>query len=157
MRLRPLVLAALAVILLPAIAAAQAQPIRSVETNWNGIGLDLMAVERKGSVLTVKWAARNSSSQQASLNFSLAGRDVTTYVVDEENGTKYFVLTDKEGKALATEHEWTGDSYGISEYVEAGGSKRFWAKFPAPPAAVKTLTLIFSNTEPLEEVPITDK
>ena len=157
MRLRLLGIASLAAVLLPALATAQAQPIRSVDTNWDGIGLDLMAVERKGNVLTVKWGVRNSGASRETVQFTLVGDQATSYLVDEENGTKYYALTDKEGHGLATEHEWGGSGYGVSETVEAGGNKRFWAKFPAPPAAVKTLTIIFSGTEPLEEVPITDK
>jgi hypothetical protein len=157
MRIRHLVLASLAaVLLLPALAGAQA-PIASGSSNEEGVTLDVTHLERKGSVLTIKWAVRNSGSKQATVQYALTGDKPTSYIVDEESGTKYFALTDKEGQVLATEHEYTGSSFGISEYLEAGATKRFWAKFPAPPAAVKTLTLIFTNTEPLEDVPITDK
>ena len=48
---------------------------------------------------------RHSGEKTASVAFALTGQEVTTYLVDEENGTKYFVLTDKEGKVLATENE----------------------------------------------------
>jgi hypothetical protein len=108
-------------------------------------------------VLTIKWAVKNSGSKAAEVQFSLTGELVTTYLVDEESGTKYYALTDKEGHVLATEHAYTGSSHGISEEIDAGQTKRFWAKFPAPPAAVKTINILFTNAEPVESVAITDK
>jgi hypothetical protein len=135
-----------------------AAPIASAESNTPGIAVDLMAVERKGSVLTLKWAVRNSGSAQQEVKFGYMGPKSRTYLVDEESGTKYFVLTDKEGKSVASQHEYLGsDVYGVSEYVEAGGSRRYWAKFPAPPPEVKELTVLFDGTEPFESVPIAEK
>lgn len=143
---------------------AHAAPIGSAETNTPGISIDLMSLERKGSVLTVKWAVRNSNTDtptakgQQQVKFGYLGPKARTYLVDEENGTKYFVLTDKEEKSVASQHEYLGaDVYGVSEYVEAGGTRRYWAKFPAPPPEVKVLTVFFDETEPFESAPITDK
>ena len=144
----------------PAAAAPQgaAQPIASAETNWSGIALDLMTVERKGSVLTVKWAVHNHGSDQRRVEFGLTGSEVTTYVVDEESGTKYYTLTDKEKHPLASMAEYIGSgTSGVQEDVPAGETRRYWAKFPAPPAAVKTVTLFFTKTEPFEDVPIADR
>lgn len=142
----------------PAAAQGTGQPIASTETNWPGVGIDLMSVERKGNVLTVKWAVRNQGSEQQDVRFALTGKQVTTYVVDEESGTKYYVLTDKEQHSVASMHEYLGsDTFGTSEYIPAGESRRYWAKFPAPPPEVKTVTLFFSKSEPFEEVPITDR
>ena len=91
--------------LLAATAAGAATPIASVESNVAGITIDLMALERKGNVLSLKWAVRHSGEKTASVAYALTGQEVTTYLVDEENGTKYFALTDKDGKVLATESE----------------------------------------------------
>ena len=138
--------------------AAVTQPLASAATNWDGITLDLVSVERKGSVLTVKWAVQNQSAAAVEIRFGLAHGTPQTYVVDEESGTKYYVLTDKEGKSLAAMHEYLGhDLYGVRETLAAGAIKRYWAKYPAPPPEVKTLTLFFDETEPFEEVPITEK
>src|SRR5687767_12599194 len=120
----------------------------SAPMNVEGLNVDLLSVERKGSVLTVKWAVRNTGTKSAYADMDLAGKGATSYLVDEENGTKYFALTDKEGYLLATEHEYEG----IWESIEAGETKRFWAKFPAPPPAVKTLNILFSETEPFESI-----
>jgi hypothetical protein len=139
-----------------------AATIGSAESNMPGISVDLVSLERKGAVLTVKWAVRNTSTDaskgKTQVKFGYMGPNARTYLVDEESGTKYFVLTDKEGKSVAAQHEYLGsDVYGISEYVEAGGTRRYWAKFPAPPPAVKQLTVFFDETEPFESAPITEK
>ncbi|HEX6200253.1 MAG TPA: hypothetical protein VF150_08320 [Thermoanaerobaculia bacterium] len=137
--------------------AAPAQALASAPTNWPGVELDLMSVERKGNVLTVKWAVTNGDEGRQSVRFGLTAK-ATTYLVDEENGTKYYALTDQDGNALASEHDYIdGNTWGVSDTLDAGATARYWAKFPAPPPEVKTLTVLFDQTEPFEEVPIADK
>ncbi len=157
-----------ALFLNPAFAA---EPIATVETNWDGISLDIMALKRKGSVLTLKWAVRNESLESMEIRFALkrsggnqyqSGKDVKTYVVDEESGTKYYVLTDKEGNGVATSSATfpypAGGLAGIRIKVAAGKNARLWMKLPAPPPEVKVVTVFFNGAvEPLEDVPITDK
>ena len=121
--------------------------------NIEGLTIDLLSVERKGAVMTVKWAVRAEGKEGGRVMFVLDGKKATSYLVDEENGTKYFALTDKEGQLLATEDEYDG----IWETVEAGKTKRFWAKFPAPPPAVKTINVLFSDADPFESIAIVDK
>lgn len=148
-----------AVLLAPAAPAqaAPAEPIAAAPTNWPDVDVALMAVERKGNVLTLKWAVTNGGDERTSVRFGLTSQ-ATSYLVDEENGTKYYVLTDQDGNALATEHAWIdGNTWGVTDTLEPGATARYWAKFPAPPPEVKTLTVMFDQTEPFEEVPITDK
>lgn len=130
-----------------------AQPLGSSPMNVDGLTLDLISVERKGSVVTVKWSIKNEGTEKQTADLDLAGSNATTYLVDEENGTKYFALTDKDGYLMATEHEYGG----IYEPIEPGKTKRFWAKFPAPPAAVKTINVLFTDADPMEGIAITDK
>lgn len=118
-----------------------------------GFMIELTSVERKGTVLTVKWSARNDTPKAKYYDVDLAGKSATSYVVDEESGTKYYALTDKEGYLLATEHEYDG----IYEQLDPGETKRFWAKFPAPPPAVKTVNILFTKSDPFESIAITDK
>ena len=140
-------------------APAPAKPMATNATNWGeGVLVDLMSVERKGSILTVKWAVRNTGSVRVDPRFGLVGRDQTTYAVDEDSGTKYYVLTDKEKHALASEHVYVGaDTYGIEDQVEPGATGRYWMKLPAPPPAVKTISIFLSKVEPFESVAIADK
>ncbi len=137
---------------------ALAQAVATAQSNWDGVTIDLLSAQRKGSVLTLKWEARNTGSTEQEVRFGLVGDRVTTYVVDEESGTKYYALTDAEGHAIASASKFTeGSTYGVVDKVPPGGTRLYWAKFPAPPAEVKTMTVLFSNAEPLEEVAITDR
>ena len=152
--IRRVALIFLALAATPLLAAS----LGSIPLNVDDVTLDLLAVERRGNVLTVKWSVKNTGTKTATVQFALTGNNVTTYAVDEENGTKYYALTDKEGHVLATEHEWTGSSYGISDYVKAGETTRYWMKLPAPPPEVKSINLIFTSAaDPFESVPIANK
>jgi hypothetical protein len=138
--------------------APAAKPIATASTNWNGVSLDLMSVERKGAILTVKWAVRNGGDKLAHPEFGLVGKQQTTYVVDEDSGTKYYVLTDKEKHALASDHKYIGsDTFGITGDLPPGATARYWMKLPAPPPPVKTISVFFTNTEPFESVAIAEK
>ena len=118
-----------------------------------GFMIELASVERKGNVLTVRWSARNDNPKEKYYDIDLQGDKATTYLVDEESGTKYYALTDKEGHLLATEDEYEG-SY---EKMQPRQTMRFWAKFPAPPPAVKAINIHLSKSEPFESIAITDK
>jgi len=147
-----------ALFLLPAVHAAAAEPLASGMTNWSGVDLDLMRLERKGSVLTVKWRVSNGGGETVDVQFALTGGNVTSYVVDEESGVKYYALTDKERHVLASMHEWVAsETYGISEKIPPGESWFYWAKFLVLSSEVALVSVFFSGTEPLEYVPITDR
>ena len=162
---RTMVLALAGALLLALAPASPAQvtvggpkPLATGPTNWEGVTIDLMSVERKGSVLTVKWAVHNQGAKQATVQFSMTGQQQTTYVLDEESGTKYYALTDKEKNTLASKHvDLGGATYGIHDYMEPGATNRYWVKYPAPPPAVKTINIFFTNSDPFEGIAITDK
>lgn len=143
--------AVLSAVLSTAIPASAASLGSSLSNE--GFMIELTSVERKGNVVTVKWSARNDNPKAKYYDVDLAGERATSYLVDEENGTKYYALTDKEGHLLATETEYEG----IWEQIEPGATMRFWAKFPAPPPAVKTINVLLTKSEPFESVAITDK
>lgn len=140
-------------------APAAVKPLGTNATNiGEGVSLDLMSVERHGSILTVKWQVRNAGAKSAHLQFLLSGSTPTTYAVDEESGTKYYVLTDKEKHTLASgDEDLSYGNRGIAETVEAGATKRYWMKLPAPPPAVKAISVFFTKADPFESVAITDK
>ncbi len=149
----PLVL----VLLAPALAAGE-EPIATAASNVEGLELHLMSVERKNNILTVKWAVANGSDGAQRYAAMLTGKQVSTYALDEENGVKYYVLTDQEGNSVASQHTYVqSDTYGISENLEPKKTYRFWMKLPAPPPEVKAVSLFFTGAEPIENVAIADK
>jgi len=135
---------------------AAAEPLESAETNWDGITVHLMSLVRKGSVLTVKFSAVNEGTERQDVAFGFAGKNVC-YAVDEESGSKYYVLTDKEGNPVASAKDWLPGAVGINRGLEPGKSLRVWMKLPAPPPEVTTISLFLNETDPIEDVPITDK
>jgi hypothetical protein len=153
----PVLIPLFALFLSPAVAAQQ-QPLATAASNVPGLELHLMNVERKNNILTVKWAVVNSSDGRQPYAVMLTGKQVSTYVLDEENGVKYYVLTDQEGHSVASEHTYVGsDTYGISETLEPKQTYRYWMKLPAPPPEVKAVSLFFTQAEPIEGIAITDK
>jgi hypothetical protein len=146
----------LAVALLVSPASA-AEPIATGETNWDGISVRVMSVERRNNVLTVKWAVVNEGDSATDIGFGFTGNDVC-YVLDEENGTKYYALTDKEGNAVASSHDWMPNSTaGFARTVAPGKSLSVWMKLAAPPAEVSEISLFLNETEPIEGLAITDR
>jgi hypothetical protein len=136
--------------------AAAGEPMATVETNWEDVTVNLMTVTRKGSVLTVKFSAVNNGSDSRKVAFGFAGNDVC-YAVDEESGSKYYVLTDKEGNPVASAKDWMPNSTtGINREIASGKSMRVWMKMPAPPTEVRAISIFLNETDPFENVPITD-
>ncbi len=152
-----LALVAIAILLIPSSPAAAAEPVATAETNWDGVTVHVMSVTRKGSILTVKFGAVNDGAETQKVAFGFTGNDVC-YAVDEESGTKYYVLTDKEGNPVASAKDWMPNSTaGLNREVAPGKSLRVWMKFPAPPPEVTAISLMLNETDPIEDVAITDQ
>ena len=127
--------------------AARPKPTRpadaldSQNTNWGSTVADLLEFKRKGNVLTAVGRLRNEGLVQ--LNLSAA------YLLDEAQGRKYMALVDENRDTI-------GCCYGTTA-LGATNTLGFWIKFPAPPADVKTITLVFPETTPFEDVAIQDQ
>jgi hypothetical protein len=68
------------------------------------------------------------------------------YLIDGVNKKRYLVMRDTTGKCLCTD---------TLNRVAAMGSVTIWAKFPAPPATVTTVSAIVPTFLPLDAVPLT--
>lgn len=66
-------------------------------------------------------------------------------LIDTANKKKYMVVEDSEGVCICS--EFKGE-------VEPGAAINLWAKYPAPPADVKLITVLVPGFEPVESVPI---
>jgi hypothetical protein len=153
----PTAIATVVVLFYSSSPVAAGEPIATAETNWEGVTVHVMSVVRKSNVLTVKLAAVNNGSAPQKVAFGFTGNDVC-YAVDEESGSKYYVLTDKEGNPVASAKEWMPNSTkGINREIESGKTLRVWMKLPAPPPEVEVITLFLNETDPIEDVPITDQ
>ena len=117
------------------------QPLRQP-----GMAMDLLECSRRDGVMTVKVAFRNTSTK--SIVLTSVNSDLASYVL--ANSKKYLSLTDSQGTPLTA-----GPIIGHT--LEPGQSVRWWAKFPAPPADIKTVAYYATNVEPFDDVPVLDK
>lgn len=131
-------------------AAAKGSILASEETNWPGVVLEVTEFRRKGNTLTAKVRLRNDGAEK--MGAQVVYTDV--YVMDAAAGKKYEVLKDEKGSYIAALNVGWQDRW--SDDLEPGQQATLWAKFPAPPAEVTSLTLQIPGAPPLEDLPIQD-
>jgi hypothetical protein len=128
--------------------ADSAGVIQTQETNTQSVVADLTECKRKDGVLTVKFGFRNTSGGRVGFYTDpLADYDKFYFIADNK---KYFVLTDSEKQPL-----WGKTEGNVS--LNPGQSWHWWAKFPAPPAAVKTINLLTPVASPFDDVSVSDQ
>lgn len=145
-------LAGAALIIAKTPASAQTEAIQSQDTNIGGLVADITQCKRKDGVLTLKVRVRNTSSDKVNIYFTdgLGAYDQYYLTAGDK---KYFVLRDTEDMPLATNDNGSGYT---NINIEKGSSYTWWAKYPAPPAEVTSVTVYTSFAPPFEDVPITD-
>ena len=137
----------------PAPAASDALGVE--EHDVGGVEVELREVQRaRGDTLNVRWRYTNTTQGDKLLAtglgwytpYKLAG---DTYLVDPLNQKKYLVITDAERTPVVSrfggEHEVV---------LGAGQTVNSWAKFPAPPPDVETISVCIPGVMPFEEIPI---
>ncbi len=135
----------------PKAGAAQPGGRLAGETNVAGVAAEVVEARRKDGVLTIQVRYRNTSDKELSF-YPLSGAKFDAYYVTAED-KKYLVLRDEENRPLAPLINPAGDVY-VS--LKPGASVIWWAKYPAPPAAIKKISYHTPVTAPFEDVPITD-
>ncbi len=125
--------------------------IQSQDTNWSGVVGEITQVKRKDGVLTLKMRLRNNGSKKPG-DWLTGGYNTYDNFYLTAGDKKYFVLRDTEGKPLATDD---GDGY-VGAEIAKDETFTWWAKFPAPPADVTSVTFYTPIAPPFEDLPITD-
>jgi hypothetical protein len=86
--------------------------------------------------------------------FAEAGENMDAFYVTAGN-KKYFMLKDTDGAVLApAANGWRGS---LNADLDKDQQYTWWAKFPAPPADVKKITLMTAMAPPFEDIPVTDQ
>jgi hypothetical protein len=132
-------------------SAQTTDAIQSQDTNLAGIVGDIVQCKRKDGVLTIRLRLRNASGADASVPI-IAGRNVDDYYVTAGE-KKYFVLRDSEKVPLSPQYDGSGR---LTVSIPKGASYTWWAKYPAPPSDVTSITYYTPLGPPYEDVPITD-
>jgi hypothetical protein len=130
---------------------AQSDAIQSQDPNFGGIVGEITQCKRKDGVLTIKLRLRNASGQEAKLQL-VDGRNFDSYYVTAGD-KKYFVLRDTEDTPLTPQADGFGT---LNVKIAKDGSYTWWAKYPAPPAEVSSVTYYTPLSAPFEDLPITD-
>lgn len=69
------------------------------------------------------------------------------HLIDAAGKKKYLVITDSDGKCVC--------SGGLTTALDTGKSINLWARFPAPPAEVREVSVVFPHFIPTD-APISD-
>lgn len=120
-------------------AAIQSQP------GPDGSQVDLIKLAVTGDILTATFRC----SSQDKINTEAFRVDGIS-IIDDATSQRISILKDNAGDWLAS--SVSGNSMMVSCEVKPG---IFWAKFPAPPATSKTVSINLPNTAPFDGVPVT--
>ena len=118
---------------------------------------DLLEVRRNsGGSLTVRWRVVNTAGSRGGggLVASPEGKDIyynfawdDLYYIDPAENKRYNFLKDAEGKRILDVFEGG---------YKPGQQRLNWAKFPAPPAGSKKVTISLPKFAPFEDVPVAE-
>lgn len=146
-------MAALAVIISAAVAslghlAAQSTvtlPVK-VDSDVSGISLELTSVQKTGDTIMVRFKYISTRDKPTRIDTESGTQVSDMYYVDAKNKKKYPIIKDTERKPLSSNLDYFE--------VGAGETKAGWAKFPAPPSDVTTISVYIPGAPPFENVPI---
>ena len=139
----------------PAAPAVASDALGVEEHEVGGVEVELREVQRaQGDTLNVRWRYTNTTREDKVLAtglgwytpYKLAG---DTFLVDRVNQKKYLVITDVERAPVASRY---GGDYEV--VLDAGQTLNSWAKFPAPPPDVETISVYIPGVMPFEEISI---
>ena len=131
----------------------------SVQTQMSLSGdldVDVLKASVLDDVFTVVLAYRNNGEAKAKIRYEVD----EVYFIDDIEKKKYHVLKDSKnewiGAPISRGQVGIGWPGGVSAMeISAGGKKLVWFKFPAPPAAAKSINLVIPDVLPFEELAIT--
>jgi hypothetical protein len=111
-------------------------------SNDPNLRCDLLEVKRaSGNALLVRWRLINTGAKGIAYDFDWP----QLYYTDPAENKKYAFLTDSSGARVLD--MWWGT-------LGPGEQRLQWAKFPAPPATSKKITVYIPKFMPFEDVPV---
>lgn len=113
----------------------------------DGSQVDLLKVAVTGDILTVTMRCSSDKSVNSE-SFRVA--DIS--VIDDATSQRISVLKDNQGKPMVSDPNPDGAYMGADCETRPGV---IWAKFPAPPATSKTVSINFPEVAPFDGVTVT--
>lgn len=131
----------------PATAPAAPALPKKVDSDLDGISIELVSVERApGDTILIKFKYISTRENVTRIDTE-AGQSVESiYYIDPKNKKKYVIIKDDNNQPVSS------SLYELE--VPANGTKSAWAKFPAPPADVTSISVYLTGAPPFENVPI---
>ena len=131
-------------------APAAGSAIAKVETEWDGVMVELTSVKRgDGDTITIQFKYTNNGSKEVSpTSIQLGGNSASeeVYYIDPKNKKKYTVIEDAQKKPIASNMR--------NFSLDPGASRSGWTKLPAPPADVTKITVYIPGAPPFESVTV---
>ena len=123
--------------------------IATADGETTGIRIEITELSRtSGDTVTLKFRLINDSGEKASPYNLMENADLrAVHLIDASGKKKYMVIKDSDDKCLCTDS--------LSDPLETGKSMNLWARFPAPPAEVKEVSVVFPHFIPTD-APISD-
>jgi hypothetical protein len=151
MRLLPITLAAA---ICAAITSAPASAGVIANSSTPGSKIEVVDLKRDGAGgVTLTLTITNTTTKDLDLACDLRAdgnesckQVAGIYLIDGVNKKRYLVMRDTTGKCLCTD---------TLTKISPMGSVTIWAKFPAPPTTVTTVSAIVPTFLPLDAVPLT--
>jgi hypothetical protein len=127
------------------------KPLAAIQGETPGVHIDILSIKRsEGGMVTLRAAFVNESGAPVK-NSAFPGMDGSGWrvsLLDYEAKKKYGVVMFDDGSCLCTTNLIYNRDF-------EPGRKVLWAKFRAPPESVAKVTVLGSNGEPVEGIPIT--
>lgn len=126
------------------IASAAAQPVAVADGEQSGTRIEITELQRSsGDTVTLKFTLVNDSPEDVNPYGLFNGPDLReVYLIDAAGKKKYPTIMDAKNKCVC--------SGNISADLDAGKTMNLWAKFPAPPAGVNEVGVIFPSFQPVD-------
>jgi len=117
-----------------------------VDSDLSGISLELTSVQKTIDTITIRFKYINTGDKSVRIDKEANQQVSDMYYVDAKNKKKYPIVKDTQGKPLSSNLDYLE--------VGAGETKAGWAKFPAPPPDVTTISVYIPGAPPFENVPV---
>ncbi len=136
----------------PAAVSSAATQINVIAEGELATGESVKITELKrssGDTVTLKFVISNTTSEETPIEvfggdwYNWDMRNV--FLLDVPNKKKYFTLKDGEGNTVSSRGKGR---------IKPGEQRTFWAKFPAPPVSVSSVSVEIPTAAPFDDLPI---
>lgn len=133
----------------PAITA----PLATSEGETSGLSVEVTEFKRtSGGTVSLKFAMINNSGKEVAIHGDYGEDKAKDFgsiggvtLVDAANKKKYFVVRDTDGTCVCSTK---------IQNIKPSTRAVLWAKFPAPPEDVKSLSISVPHFAPMDDVPL---